>query len=178
MTTLIIVTIGILLAAAAALMMTFYGGDAFYQGDAKAQATTLMNAGNNVRTASNAYMVRNGRLPVTPAVLVQSQALNDMPSMNGAGVPEQRFRDFRVDNTRPKKAFVVGGVREDTCKLINYHVIGNASGKKVLGAPEGLSGCYAAGGQNLYYAMLSDAAPATTMPPIRHASSPPSSHPS
>lgn len=161
MTTIVLVTIGIMLAAASALMLNFYGGDAFNTGDAKAQANTLMNAGTNVRTASNLYMVRNGRLPVTPAVLLQSQSLSTMPSLNGAGVQEERFRDFKIDNTRAKKAFVVAGIREDTCKQVNYNVIGGSGSRRVLQTPDGLFGCYKAGGQNLFYAMLSDAAPKT-----------------
>lgn len=159
MTTTILVTIGILLAAAAAMMTTFYGGDAFNGGDAKAKADTLMNAGTNMRMAANLYMVKKGRLPEDPSTLSTAKAIGAMPVVDGIGATQNAWLDMSNNDGRERKAYAVTGVADDVCKRVNANVIGGAKGDKILETPEGLSGCYKKDGGNIYYAMLSDAAP-------------------
>jgi hypothetical protein len=158
-TTTILVTIGILLAAAAAMMTTFYGGDAFNSGDAKAKADTLMNAGTNMRMAANLYMVKKGKLPDDPTSLTAVKAIGAMPTVDGIGSTQNAWLDMSVNDGRPRKAYAVTGVADDVCRRVNLNVIGGPQGDKILDTPEGLSGCYKKNGGNIYYAMLSDAAP-------------------
>lgn len=157
MTTIVLVTIGILLASAAALMTTWYGGEAFNQGDAKARADTLMNAGTNIRSSANLYMIRKGKLPDRPSNLIDTKATQVMPTINGIGATQDAWLDLTVDDGRPRKAYAVTGVNEKVCGYVNANVQGGA--RRVLDAPQGLSGCYRQGDDNVYYAMLSDAAP-------------------
>jgi hypothetical protein len=158
-TTIVLVTIGILLATAAALMMNFYGGDAFNGSTAKARADTLMNAGTNMRTAANAYMVKKGRLPDMPTTLTASRAIDTMPVVDGIGQTQNAWLDMTVNDGRARKAYAVTGVEDEVCKRVNLNVIGGPKANIILDSPQGLSGCYKRSGTNVYYAMLSDAAP-------------------
>ncbi len=63
MTTTIMTVIGILLAAAAATMVYFYGGDAFYEGKVKAEAARLTSEGSQIERAIDLYESRYGRAP-------------------------------------------------------------------------------------------------------------------
>ena len=159
MTTIVLVTIGILLATAAALMTTFYGGDAFNGSSARAKADTLMNAGTNMRTAATAYMVKKGALPAVPTTLVAARAISTMPAIEGIGQTQNAWLDMTVNDGRARKAYAVTGVEDEVCKRVNANVIGVAKGNVILDSPQGLSGCYRRNGDNVYYAMLSDAAP-------------------
>jgi len=62
-TNLMLSTIGVLLAAAAVLMITFYGGDAFYSGTEKAEASRLTVEGAQIEQAISNYTVRYGKAP-------------------------------------------------------------------------------------------------------------------
>jgi len=159
MTTIILTTIGIILASAATLMMMFYGGERFNAGQARAQADTLMNAGANVRGASGVYYATKGSLPRDPDTLISATAIKSMPNVNGIGIPDSGWRDYGAIGDRPKKAYVVTGVNDQVCKNVNKHIIG-VQREEILTKPEGISGCYSENGDNVYYAMLSDAAPA------------------
>ena len=56
-------TIGVLLAAAAVLMVTFYGGDAFFSGSEKAEASRLTVEGAQIEQAISSYTIRYGKAP-------------------------------------------------------------------------------------------------------------------
>lgn len=60
MTTIILTIIGILIAAASALMVAYYGGDAFSGGDIRARAAMFQNAGLNVVSAVRLYRAETG----------------------------------------------------------------------------------------------------------------------
>lgn len=158
MTTIMLTTIGIILAGATALMTVYYGGANFESHTAKAQAQTLMNAGANVRTASGVYYATKGQLPDSPAKLVATAAVQSMPAVDGIGDPGLGWRDFAAVGEPTKKAYVVRNVRDDVCRYVNKELI-SASRPPILSKPEGVTGCYAESGVNVYYAMLSDAAP-------------------
>lgn len=158
MTTLILVTIGILLAGAAALMTVWYGGDAFDSGDAKAKADQLMNSGTNVRQAANLYMVNHGKLPADATALAE-RAVKQMPTLHGIGTTQNAWMELRSDNYRVAKAYAVTGIRDDVCRIVNENAIGAKRKNAILERPEGLTGCFRQNGGNTYYAMLSAAAP-------------------
>ena len=60
MSNLIITIISIALVAVAALMGAYYGGTAFLQGQAKAQANALINQGQQIAAAWQVYAANNG----------------------------------------------------------------------------------------------------------------------
>lgn len=87
MTTTILVTIGILVAAAAALMTVFYGGEAFYNSRVNAEASRLVVEGAQLERAVGAFVAQEGRRPgdgVTPALmqqeLVSKRYLREVPA--------------------------------------------------------------------------------------------------
>lgn len=82
MTTIILTIIGILLAAVAALMIIFYGGDAFNKGSIGAQANTLQNAGTNVISATELAKT-DGNSYTAVADLVTNQYLKEAPALPG-----------------------------------------------------------------------------------------------
>lgn len=63
MTTIILVAIGILIAGAAALMMIFFGGDAFSSSETKAQAARLVSEGAQVEYATDLFYRERGEMP-------------------------------------------------------------------------------------------------------------------
>lgn len=60
MTTILFAILGILLAAAAALMVVFYGGDAFEAGTIRAQATTVVSKMQLVGHAARMHEIATG----------------------------------------------------------------------------------------------------------------------
>lgn len=65
MTNMILTMIGILLAGVAALMVTFYGGDAFFGGKYKAEASRLTVEGAQIEQALSNYKARYGTRPAS-----------------------------------------------------------------------------------------------------------------
>lgn len=63
MTTIILVAIGVLIAAAAAIMMVFYGGDAFTSSEVRANAARLVGEGAQLSYATDLYYRQEGKLP-------------------------------------------------------------------------------------------------------------------
>lgn len=63
MTTIIFVAIGILIAAAAAYFVVFYGGDAFNSGEVKAEAARLVSEGQQISYATDLFYRQEDRLP-------------------------------------------------------------------------------------------------------------------
>lgn len=77
MTTIILVSVGVLLAAVAALMMFFYGGEAFNGGDVKAEAARLVGEGVQIQAAFQAFRAQEDRTPGT-GVGVDARAIKDL----------------------------------------------------------------------------------------------------
>lgn len=61
MTTIVLTTIGIILAAAAALMVVWYGGDAFDNSRVEAEAARLITEGAQIERAEGLYRAQEGR---------------------------------------------------------------------------------------------------------------------
>lgn len=78
MTNVILVTLGILLASGTALMVTFYGGDAFFKSTEEAEASRMVVEGAQIANAVSIYIQRERKMPGngTDGAL----ALNDLVS--------------------------------------------------------------------------------------------------
>jgi hypothetical protein len=85
MTTIILVIIGVLIAAASAMFMIFYGGDAYNASDAKAEAARLVNEGVMIQAAVQTFRAQEDRMPGLDGSGVDSVALWDLscPDANG-----------------------------------------------------------------------------------------------
>lgn len=63
MTTIILVIVGVLIAALAALFVIFYGGDAFTSSQAKSDAARLVGEGVQIQAAVQAFRAQEDRMP-------------------------------------------------------------------------------------------------------------------
>lgn len=104
MTTIILVSIGVLLAAVAALFIYFYGGDAFTQNEIKANAGRLVSEGAQIEAATELYYRQEGEMPGDgtdgeQAIddLIEKRYLTHIPigvkSDNGAGSWKMEYGD-------------------------------------------------------------------------------------
>lgn len=125
MTTVILVTIGIILAAASALMVVFYGGEGFTSGQVKARALTLENAADNIETAmAGRKFNRIKTLPNQLSDLVtDSNWLSQLPDVNGAEAGTPTLLD---DNGQ--RLYVVPGVSQEVCNQVNVDYYGEEHG--------------------------------------------------
>lgn len=78
MTTIILVSIGVLIAAVAALFVIFYGGDAFNETDSKAEAARLVGEGVQIQAAYQAFRAQEDRMPGKTDTGVDSFAVKDL----------------------------------------------------------------------------------------------------
>ena len=90
MTTIILVIIGVLIAAASALFMVFYGGDALDQSNQRAEATRLVNEGVQIQSAVQAFRVQEQRMPGLDGTGVDAVALWDLSCQTAA---HERYLD-------------------------------------------------------------------------------------
>jgi len=63
MTTIVLVVLGVLIAAIAAIMIIFFGGDAFGHSSDKAEAATLINNSVQIQAAVQMYHAQEGTMP-------------------------------------------------------------------------------------------------------------------
>ena len=123
MTTIILTMIGILLAAAAALMAIFYGGEAFNSGTIGAEANQIQNAGANVAAALQMYKAEQASAPRGLNQLTQTGS--DRP--NGAyldelpALPEGSTQSL-VPLSATTRMYYVFGVRRSVCDRINSNL--------------------------------------------------------
>lgn len=86
MTTIVLVTIGIILAAASALMVLWYGGGAFDNGRINADAARLLTEGSQIERAVGLYRAQEGKSPDAAnaadplEALIDRRYLADRPS--------------------------------------------------------------------------------------------------
>ena len=99
MTNILLTIIGILLAAAAALMGLFYGGDAFSTGRSKSDVAALSGAGTTMASSALMYENEKNRAPSSVEDLVP-EFMPDVPALRGIGVPQESLR----------KASLAGGI--------------------------------------------------------------------
>lgn len=79
MTTVILLALGILIAAVAALMMFWFGGDAYNESSAKADAARLVTEGGQLESAVSLYQIQEGKLP-GDGVGLDDKAMQDLIS--------------------------------------------------------------------------------------------------
>lgn len=85
MTTIILVIVGVLIAAVAALFIIFYGGDAFDGSTAEAEANTIVSQATQINAAHTIFRVEKGRNPGQAdgsgalAELVEEDYLDSIP---------------------------------------------------------------------------------------------------
>lgn len=103
MTKIILVVIGVLLAAVAALMTIFYGGDVYTKYSVEAEAARLVNESAQIENAVEIFYVEKGRLPgqgeqdqnVDPIQsLIDSKYLSEAPKGN-----DDLTGDWSIDYT-------------------------------------------------------------------------------
>lgn len=113
MTTIILTIIGVLLAAAATLMIVFYGGNVFGVGRVAADASTLSNAGTNVLMASSLYRADHSSFPAGPTsadILAEFTGtyLNRDPEL-----PEGFSAQYSSTQ------YTVSGISDEVCDRVN-----------------------------------------------------------
>ncbi len=108
MTTIILTIIGILLAGAAALMVVFYGADAFTGGSVKARAVTVTEALGQVSAAARLYAVQEGA--GIPGDQAGMDRLSQRQYLDGFRLPPDASRIIPIDNK--------GGVVEASAWII------------------------------------------------------------
>jgi len=159
MTGIILVIVGVLLAAAAALFVIFYGGDAYNAGNARAAAATIVNMGENVQHAATLYRMQEGGEPVDLAALVEASYLSAPPEPGSLGKPSPRWRVMRPLGAEPVNAYVIDDMDEKVCREINRQtghddvVLENQAVE--LGCTSGVAGMY-------FFAKVGHAGSATT----------------
>lgn len=119
MTGIILVIVGIVLAAAAALFVVFYGGDAYNAGNARAAASTLVNMGDNVRHAADLYRMQEDGDAPDVGTLVSGKYLAQAPDPGSLGRPSATWRAMRPAGVGTVDAYVIDGIDERVCREIN-----------------------------------------------------------
>lgn len=153
MTTIILSVLGILLAAAAALMVVFYGGNAFNDGSVGAAANTLQNAGNNVSSGAAMYRMTTGGLPANLAALTANggEYLSEEPSIEGVGT------NATITAAGANSYYDVTGVTQEVCAKVNENM-DNAFDADSDTVPTargtGKMGCYGSGTAFTFFAKL------------------------
>ncbi|MCC5612696.1 hypothetical protein LC612_39910 [Nostoc sp. CHAB 5834] len=129
MFSLIIVILSVLLVAALALVVMYYGGDSMSQGTAKADASKVLNQGQQLMGAADLYKSDTGDWPPSLEALTLGNYLKS--------VPEGAYgKNWVMPQTRVP-TFVLEGVKKDSCTLVN------ALSFKVEGVFNQLSSSYA-----------------------------------
>jgi len=148
-TTVILVMIGILIAAAAAAMVVWFGGDAFGRTGDAVRASQLLNAGQNVLSAYQIYIAQNGTEPTSYADLTATrQYLADRPTIpSDLGTVQDQWQSMSGSGD----SFAVTGVPQVVCQRVN----------RALRDDEGIPttvqkamGCMEHGGTNVFYVRL------------------------
>lgn len=101
MTTIILVIIGVLIAAASALFMVFYGGTALDSSRQKSEAARLVSEGVQIQAAVQAYRVQEQRMPGLDGTGVDSVALWDLSCPNSDGQTYLQQIPKGVNTTAP-----------------------------------------------------------------------------
>jgi hypothetical protein len=91
MTTIILVIIGVLIAAASALFMVFYGGTSLDSANVRAEAGRLVSEGQQISYATDMFYRTEGRMPGLNA---SGQALKESNGDAVDPIQELREKDF------------------------------------------------------------------------------------
>ena len=154
LTTIILICLGIILAAGSVMMTVYYGGDAMKAGSVKAQAATLENAAQNVRVALTGRRFVGDRS--TPSSLSDIGGgggwMDGMPDVSQAGGGEPVLKD--VDGRR---IYAVPRIPADVCSQINRDYRGFPEIPSAMGGRS--KGCMSeADGSHTFYVVLGTAA--------------------
>lgn len=119
MTTIILISLGVVLAAAAALMTISYAGDAMQTGEVKAQAATLENAAQNIQAAMTGRRFSGVRqMPTRLEELHSSEGnsrwMSSLPDVRVSGGSTPQLRD-----DRGTRLYVVPDISEKVCRYVN-----------------------------------------------------------
>ncbi len=151
MTTIILTIVGILLAAAAALMAFWYGGDAFEHGQAEAVASTQVSHMSQLAAAVRFYEIQEQRddLPQSDGSFVArlkdaGYLSGDVVDASGKGVVY-----WYSPTTQGRRHILIGWQSADVCTRINRKV-GVATTPKSVEFEKivGEMGCVDLGGGN------------------------------
>lgn len=148
MTTIVLTTISIMLAALAALIVVFYGGQMFHGGREAAMADTYMNAGHNVIAASDHFRLENRVDPPDFRSLLDGGFLTGFPFV-GSTV---------LSNAGGVSRMTISGIDPVVCAKINETLkrpvaewsdpAANANGG------DGDMGCQLTDGRGVFYALV------------------------
>lgn len=155
MTTIILVSLGILLAAVSALMVVFYGGDAFEAGSMNARASELMNAGMNVLAANDLQRAETGVIGSSIPDLVATKHLDVRPQLAGA-TSVDAWRLAATGTGDDATLYVATGLDADLCRNMLKR-----QGSDLVPHPyvTGRMGCYSpTQGSYAFYTVLERAA--------------------
>jgi len=121
MFSLIITIISVALVAALALATLYYGGAAFNQGRADAEASKIINQGQQVLAAADLYYANHGTWP-TVAKMVEDGYLKSAPQAQAPAVGNAMAADTPwVQVTADLPVYLLEGVQVDTCRAVNKH---------------------------------------------------------
>ena len=109
MTTIILTVLSIMVAAAAALILVFWGGDMYQDGSVAARADTFMNAGQNVAAAADQFRMANRVDPAGMESLTEGGFLRQYPYASTTTLVEDG----------PLMKVVITGVDREACIKIN-----------------------------------------------------------
>lgn len=130
MTTLILVTLGVLLAAASAFMMMYFGGDAFSEASDKAEAARLISEGTQVDHAYDLFRAQEGRRPGN-GTGVDTAALQDLLDKDYlAEAPVGMASGWEIDHDRGVARSKLGLATDEEAQRICV------AARKQLGLPD------------------------------------------
>lgn len=138
MTTIILTLIGILLAAAAALMTVFYGSQAFSSSNANAGAVTLVNAAENVSTAFRIFFVARHERPATISEMMPVY-LAQVPNLGATGVLSDNITSS--SGAYPGSFMRATNVTSSVCEKVNENTGNNSAATALAGEMPGRVGC-------------------------------------
>ena len=144
MTNLILTVIGLLLAAAAAVVTMNYGGDYFVESRDSGEAGTMESALSNVLSAYVLYDMRNMKAPANLNELTQAgdlqPVLEEIPLFSGEGQFSNSWSTLTV-NSVAYPAVTIEGLDMEVCAAMTERNGGPRDGTVPI-APIGDIGCY------------------------------------
>lgn len=119
MFSLVITIISIALVAALALATLYYGGSAFREGHAKAEASKLRVQGQQLLAAAELFYVNKGYWPHTFQEMVNSGHLSAIPVAQRAGLQQALAAQEWQMPAAQTPLFVYDNVAVDVCRYVN-----------------------------------------------------------
>jgi len=120
-TKIILALVGILLAAAAAIMTVFYGGDVYGNSSVEAEAATLLSQSTQINAAFDLYTVEYGRRPGNADGsgamddLIASQYLSSYPDRVGR---DSHDPEWKIDYSMGIARSTVGRADDKTAQRV------------------------------------------------------------